>query len=52
MLCTGNQREFCGAYQKLLVYKKDLTSVDANGVPKAMNQPNPATITANTTAPA
>lgn len=52
MLCTGNRREFCGAYQNLLVYKKDLTSVDANGVPKAMNQPNLATISANTTAPA
>lgn len=52
MLCTGNRREFCGAYQKLLVYKKDLASVDSNGVPKAMNQPNVASITANTTSPA
>lgn len=52
MLCTGNRREFCGAYQKLLVYKEDLTSVDANGVPKAMGQPNLASIKANTTSPA
>ena len=52
MLCTGNRREFCGAYQTLLLYKKDLNSVDANGVPKAMNQSNLATITANTTSPA
>ena len=52
MLCTGNRREFCGAYEKLLVYKKDPASVDANGVPNAMNESNVASITANTTAPA
>ena len=52
MLCTGNRREFCGSYQTLLVYKKDSSSVDSNGVPKAINQPNVASITANTTSPA
>lgn len=52
MLCTGNLREFCGAYQKLLVYKSNSASVDANGVPLAINQSNSASIAANTTAPA
>ena len=51
VLCAGNRREFCGAYGKNLVYQYDMSSV-ANGVPKAMNQPNEATTTANTTSSA
>ena len=50
-LCAGNKREFCGAYDKLLVYSYDAGSV-TNGVPKSMNTGNKATITANTTAEA
>lgn len=52
MLCTGNRREFCGAYDRLLVYKKDPSSVTADGVPLAVNQDNSAIIVANNTAPA
>ncbi|MCJ1427050.1 hypothetical protein MMC29_004953 [Sticta canariensis] len=44
MLCTGNQREFCGSYDKLLVYKKDPSSVNTNGVPAVVNQDNSAII--------
>lgn len=51
VLCAGNRREFCGAYGKNLVYQYDMSSV-TNGVPKAMNQPNEATTTANTTSSA
>ena len=51
VLCAGNRREFCGAYGKNLVYQYDSSSV-TNGVPKAMNQPNEATTTANTTSSA
>ena len=51
VLCAGNNREFCGAFAKNLVYQYDMSSV-TNGVPKAMNQPNQATITANTTSTA
>lgn len=52
MLCTGNRREFCGAYDKLLVYKYDASSVAANGVPVVVNSNNTASVAANTTAPA
>lgn len=48
VLCAGNKREFCGAYGRNLVYQYDMASV-TNGVPKSLNQPNPATITANNT---
>lgn len=51
MLCTGNQREFCGSYDKRLIYKKDPSSVNSNGVPAAVNQDNLAIIVANKTAP-
>ena len=51
VLCAGNRREFCGAYGKNLVYQYDMSSM-TDGVPKAMNQPNEATITANTTSSA
>ena len=51
VLCAGNKREFCGAYGKSLVYQYDQSSV-TNGVPNAINQPNKATITANTTSTA
>lgn len=48
VLCAGNKREFCGASSKSLVYQYDMSSV-TNGVPKAMNQPNEATFSANST---
>ena len=50
--CGGNTREFCGASDKWNVYKYDLTSVDSQGVPNAMNLANPATAVANSTAAA
>lgn len=52
MPCTGNRREFCGAYSQLLVYKQDPSSVTADGVPKVVNRDNSAIIVANNTAPA
>ena len=51
VLCAGNKREFCGASNMSLVYQYDMSSV-TNGVPKAMNQPNKATITPNSTSSA
>lgn len=50
--CTGNKREFCGSYQKLLVYKKDPNSVDDSGNPSSINSDNSLIIKPNTTAPA
>ena len=52
MLCTGNSKEFCGASSLLNVYYNDPTSVDSAGDPNSINQPNVATVNANTTAPA
>lgn len=52
MLCTGNKREFCGAASKLNVYFNDPNSVTSSGTPATMNSANPATVQANTTAPA
>ena len=40
--CVGNSREFCGASDKWSVYGLDMNSVDSEGVPKGMNQPNEA----------
>ncbi|KAL8699377.1 MAG: hypothetical protein Q9201_006035 [Fulgogasparrea decipioides] len=42
--CVANQREFCGAKAKSLVYVQDFSSVDGNGVPKSINQDNSATV--------
>ncbi len=51
-LCSGNRREFCGAYEKLNIYQKDSNSVDESGIPKSVNQPNDVNlITANSTMP-
>jgi len=47
--CVGNSREFCGASGKWNVYLKNATSVDGNGVPVSMNQPNQATVASNST---
>ena len=44
-VCSGNRWEFCGGKTAVLVYEKDPESVDKNGVPRAMGQANPATIT-------
>ena len=52
MLCTGNEREFCGAYGDLIVYKQDSSSVSSDGTPSTMGDDNTASIQANTTAPA
>ncbi|SLM36456.1 Carbohydrate-binding WSC, subgroup [Lasallia pustulata] len=52
MLCTGNRKEFCGASSLLNVYYNDPSTVDSGGDPDSINQPNVATVTANTTAPA
>ena len=51
MPCTGNRREFCGASLLLTVYHNDPTTVNSQGVPNSINQPNPATISANNTIP-
>ncbi|KAL8717991.1 MAG: hypothetical protein Q9181_008250 [Wetmoreana brouardii] len=40
--CVANNREFCGAKGKSLVYVQDYSSVDGNGVPKSVNQDNSA----------
>ncbi|KAI9821956.1 MAG: hypothetical protein M1827_002538 [Pycnora praestabilis] len=51
-LCSGNSREFCGAYNKFNVYGFNSSSLDGNGVPYAVNQPNDVNlITANLTMP-
>lgn len=47
---VGNSREFCGASGRWNVYVKNATSVDGNGMPVSMNQPNQATVMANSTA--
>ncbi|KAI9716656.1 MAG: hypothetical protein M1812_005194 [Candelaria pacifica] len=39
-LCSGNRREFCGAYGKLNIYQKDSSSLDGSGAPGSMNKPN------------
>ena len=46
MVCTGSQREFCGAASLLNIYFNDPTSVNPNGTPKNMNAPNSATVSA------
>lgn len=52
MLCTGNHKEFCGAGGLLNMYYNDPTSVNSAGDPNSINQPNVASVAANTTAPA
>ena len=52
MPCTGNGREFCGAYSALNIYQKDSSSVGQDGTPASINKDNTATIQANTTRPA
>ncbi|KAL8714368.1 MAG: hypothetical protein Q9220_001701 [cf. Caloplaca sp. 1 TL-2023] len=52
MLCTGNKKEFCGASALLNVYLNTPGSVSASGAAKTVNQPNVASINANTTTPA
>ncbi len=46
MLCTGNNREFCGAGSRLNVYFNDPSSVSPNGTLTNANAPNSATISA------
>ncbi|KAL8684138.1 MAG: hypothetical protein Q9224_006581 [Gallowayella concinna] len=42
--CAVNQREFCGAEKKVLVYGLDVDSVDSEGKPKSLGQKNEAII--------
>ena len=47
--CVGNSREFCGAYQKVNVYKKDEKSVKEDGKAKNLNEGNEVVVKANGT---
>ena len=49
MLCTGNKKEFCGAGNLLNVYHNEPSTVSPQGNVASMNQPNPATVQANST---
>ena len=51
MLCTGNNREFCGASNLLNIYQNTPSAVTA-GVPASINSLNKATVHANSTGPA
>ena len=48
MLCTGNNKEFCGAGNLLNVYYNNPNSVAGNGQVDSNNAPNAATIVPNT----
>ena len=51
MLCTGNNKEFCGAGSLLNVYLNTPGSVTPSGMAASANQANPAVVSANTTSP-
>ncbi|KAL8988607.1 MAG: hypothetical protein Q9169_008526, partial [Polycauliona sp. 2 TL-2023] len=47
VVCVGNKREFCGAEGKVLVYVKDVGSVDLEGKPESFGEKNEAMIKAS-----
>ena len=49
--CVGNSREFCGAYQKVNVYKMDENSVNKKGEAKSLDEGNEVVVKANGTRP-